>query len=92
METSNQRLERLKKTKAQLTARIQKMEAVEKTRERKRETRRKILIGAYFLEKAKQEGTVESLMATMENYVSRDVDKALFQSPPWKTEDTDKET
>lgn len=37
------------------------MEALEKVRERKKDTRRKILIGAYCLDKAHREGVLEEL-------------------------------
>ena len=44
------KIETLKQKKEQLNARIQKLEALQKSRERKRDTRRKILIGAYFMD------------------------------------------
>ena len=42
------KLDRLRIQKEKLEARIQKMESLEKTRERKKETRRKILVGSYY--------------------------------------------
>ena len=58
-------LETLKKRQEKLKQRIQKMEASEKTRERKRETRRKILIGSYYLDLARKNGQYEELVTYM---------------------------
>ncbi|HVT62766.1 MAG TPA: mobilization protein, partial [Legionellaceae bacterium] len=69
----------LKLKKERLHAQIQKLEASEKSRERKRDTRRKILIGSYFLDKAKEEGGITSLYQAMESYLKRETDKQLFQ-------------
>ena len=44
------KIETLKQKKEQLNSRIQKLEVLQKARERKRDTRRKILIGAYFMD------------------------------------------
>lgn len=68
----------LKKKRDQLNARIQKLEAAEKARERKRETRRKILVGAYFLDQAKQEGNLDTLYQTVLQSLKRESDKTLF--------------
>ena len=72
------KIELLKQKRAQLNARIQKLEAQQKLKDRKQETRRKILIGAYTLEQAKTNGTEETLYHEMLNYLKRDIDKALF--------------
>lgn len=61
MNEQNHKLEALKKKKEQLNAQIQKLESLEKVRERKHDTRRKILIGAYFIDKAHEEGGLSSL-------------------------------
>lgn len=71
-------LEKLKAQQKKLQARIQKMEALEKVRERKKDTRRKILIGAYCLDKAQREGTLEGLYQVVREYLSRESDKVLF--------------
>ena len=52
-------LDPLKEKQAQLNARIQRLEAAKKAKDCKRETRQKILIGAYCFEKAKSGGTFE---------------------------------
>ncbi|HAU2041529.1 TPA: mobilization protein, partial [Legionella pneumophila] len=58
MSEKQSRLDALKKKQEQLRAQIQKLESLEKSRERKRDTRRKILVGSYFIDKANQEGTL----------------------------------
>lgn len=73
------RLDALKKKQEQLRAQIQKLESLEKSRERKRDARRKILIGAYFLDKANQEGSLSLLYQRLDSYLKRDADRELFQ-------------
>lgn len=74
------KLDSLKKQREQLTARIQKLEAAEKAKARKEDTRRKILVGAYYLEQAKENNTEQSLYKTMHNYLTRESDKKLFDN------------
>lgn len=59
--TTIERLQNLKTQREILEAKIQKMEILTKAQHRKQDTRRKILIGAYFLEQAKQDSTIENL-------------------------------
>jgi hypothetical protein len=72
------KLDTLKKKKEQLNARIHKLESLHKTRERKRDTRRKILIGAYFIEKANEEGSLDALYQQLDGYLKRNSDRELF--------------
>ena len=72
------KLEALKKKKEQLNARIHKLESLQKARERKRDTRRKILIGAYFIDKAAEEGSLDSLFQQLDGYLKRNSDRELF--------------
>lgn len=77
------RLEKLKKQQEQLKARIQTLEAAEKTRERKKDVSRKILLGALVLEKLKQGDPVaERFKAELDGYLTRDHDRALFELAP----------
>lgn len=78
MNKSAERLEKLKTRKEQLEAQIQRLEAAEKTRERKRETRKKILVGAYYLEQAKETGQWEAIQQAMDGYLNRKIDRELF--------------
>lgn len=82
MNEKQSRLDALKKKQEQLRAQIQKLESLEKSRERKRDARRKILIGAYFLDKANQEGSLSLLYQQMDNYLKRNADRELFKLTP----------
>jgi large subunit ribosomal protein L7/L12 len=73
------RIEAMKKQRAQLDARIKKAEATAKTKARKRDTQRKILVGHYFIEQAKKDGTYSQLCQTMLDYLTRESDKKCFQ-------------
>ena len=79
MEKKISKIDALKIKRERLQAQIQKLEASEKSRERKQDTRRKILVGSYFIDKAKEEGGVESLYQLMGDYLKRESDKQLFQ-------------
>jgi hypothetical protein len=74
-------LERLKAQQAKLQARIQLMEARHKTSERKKDTRRKILIGAYYWEQAKEHHMQEDIKKIMDSYLTRNSDRQLFDLP-----------
>ncbi len=82
MENKPTRLETLKKQQDQLKAKIQALEASEFSRERKRETRRKILVGAYYVDKARSENKFDDLVQLMEGYLNRDSDRVLFNLAP----------
>ncbi len=75
-------LAKLKSQRDKLEARIQAIEAREKVKERKAETRRKILIGAYYWDKAKAEQQIEPLIQVMATYLTHDSDRQLFGLPP----------
>lgn len=72
------KLDKLKQKKQALDARIQKIEASHKARERKNDTRRKILIGSYYLDKANKENTFSEIKKLMDKYLTRDSDRKLF--------------
>jgi large subunit ribosomal protein L7/L12 len=75
---SDKTLERLKEKRQKLDARIQAAEARFKTTERKKDTRRKILIGSYYLDKAAKENNIAGLFLLMDTYLKREPDRALF--------------
>jgi hypothetical protein len=78
----NPRLEKLKLKQEQLKARIKQLEALEKTRQKKQDTRRKILIGAFFLERMEKDETFNSKTLTaLDKFLKRDIDRALFEFP-----------
>jgi len=74
-------LQNLKKKQEQLKAKIQAVEAREKTKSRKQDTHRKILVGAYFLDKAAKENTMEALRKELDGFLTRDSDRVLFDLP-----------
>ena len=76
------RLDKLQQKKKQLDAQIQKLHAAEKARQRKQETRRKFLVGAYYLQKARDEETMEILTKQMDSYLTRKIDRVLFDLKP----------
>lgn len=82
METKPSKLDSLKKQQEQLKAKIQALEASETSRERKRETRRKILVGAYYLDKMREENRFDEVVKLMDGYLSRDSDRVLFHLSP----------
>ena len=71
-------LENLIKKHSQLEARIQSLKAKESTQKRKNENRKKILAGAYILEKHEKAGTVKELVAELDNFLTRKNDRVLF--------------
>lgn len=70
--------ERLKQLKAQKLA----LEAKEKKRiaeqQRKEDTRKKILLGAYLLKKMENEANKEKILAELNEYLTEDRDRKLF--------------
>ena len=71
-------LEKLKAQREKLDARIQLAEARTKKSERKQDIRRKILIGSYYLDKARKEEKMHELKEQMDSYLSRESDRKLF--------------
>ncbi len=71
-------LERLKSQKAKLEARIHAVEARTKQSQRKQDTRRKILIGSYYFDKATKENKLDEIKHLMDKYLTRDSDRKLF--------------
>jgi hypothetical protein len=88
METQKKQnqLDRLKEQRNALNAKIQAAEARSRVSERKQDTRRKILIGAYYLDQAQQNPDQWSqLVKIMADYLTRDSDRRLFELPPITT-------
>jgi len=82
MDKKPTKLDSLKKKQEQLKAQIQALEASESARERKRETRRKILVGAFYLDKAREENRFEDIVKRMDDYLTREADRILFGLSP----------
>ena len=71
-------LDKLKQQRAKLDARIEAAEARRKTSERKKETQRKILVGAYYLDQARKNNRMQDLAKLMDVYLKRESDRLLF--------------
>lgn len=78
MNTKSKKLDVLKKKQAQLKAQIQNLEAAEKSREKKRDTRRKILVGAYYIDNAIKDDNFNDIARLMDSYLTRQSDRELF--------------
>jgi hypothetical protein len=61
-----------------LNARIQQKESRLKQSERKRETRKKILLGSYYLDSAIKENKIDDIKSLMDKYLKRNTDRILF--------------
>lgn len=72
------KVEKLREKQDVLKARIQLIENREKSKERKLETRKKILIGSYFLEKYQKDNEMKKLQDIMNEYLSRESDRKVF--------------
>ena len=79
--SNNDRLTKLKEKREQLSARIQLMENREKHKDRKKDTRKKILLGSYYLDIAEKNGTFVEVKKIMDNYLTREADRILFDLP-----------
>ena len=81
-----ERRRKLQEKQARIKAELQRLDARERETERKRDTRRKILLGA-LLQDIMDRGEVvttrrEIIMAKLERFLERDRDRALFDLPP----------
>lgn len=75
------KLEKLKMQQEKIKSKIQKVESLEKTREHKKDTRRKILIGSYFLDQALKEGNFDDIKTKLAEFLTRNSDRVLFDLP-----------
>jgi vacuolar-type H+-ATPase subunit D/Vma8 len=83
------KLKLLKDKHAALVARIKQEENKLRAKERKSDTRRKVLAGAAVLEWAKKDNEFSSrLMAELKSFLVRDDDRALFGLQPIPKERT----
>ena len=81
MSKNVKKLDGLKKQRAVLKARIEQMEAREKTLAKKQDVRRKILLGAFVLEEALKADKVAELYQKMDSFLVRNSDRVLFDLP-----------
>jgi large subunit ribosomal protein L7/L12 len=76
---SKENLQKLKEQREKLNSRIQATEARLKTTDRKKDTRRKILLGSYYLDEAQKENKMDDLKQIMDKYLKRNSDRLLFE-------------
>ncbi len=76
------RIERMKKQREELEARIRKAESLARHQERKDDTRRKILIGSYYLDQTVKQNTMTELVKAIDPFLIRAKDRELFGLQP----------
>ncbi len=75
--------ERAAERLARKTVKVQKYEAARKMRDRKLDTRRKIIAGALALEHMRYDGTFgAAFRELLDTYVTKDAERLLFGLPP----------
>ena len=68
-----------------IKARLAKEQALLRNEERKEETRRKILVGSFYLENSrKNPDDYKKLVERMDTFLTRDHDRKVFDLPPIK--------
>jgi hypothetical protein len=78
-----QRIEELEAAKLKIAARLQAEKARLRAEDRKRDSRRKIIVGAVALEHAKLHPEFAAeLMAILAKHVARPADRLLLELPP----------
>ena len=77
-------LERARLQLEQARARLQRLEARERSEERKRDTRRKVILGGALIELAARDADAAAMIARLVRGLSREPDRKAFEgwSPP----------
>ena len=75
------KIDKLKQQRKQLDARIQKLAALESTRGRKQDTRRKILVGSFYLDYVEKNNRMDELKQKLATFLTRNSDRILFGLP-----------
>jgi len=71
-------LKKLLEQQSRLEARIQQLKSQEQNQERKNETRRKMIAGAFILEKHRTENTMDELVKGLDVFLQNRKDRMLF--------------
>jgi len=78
-----ERLEKLEQRKQKILAEMERLRAQEVREQRKRDTRRKIIVGAMVLKLVDDgEWPKDRLMERLDGYLTRSNDRELFELPP----------
>ena len=75
-------LDSLKKKRDVINARIRLIQNREQSKERKNNTRRKILVGSFYLDQANKNNSFDDIVKLMDSYLTRDSDRKLFGLDP----------
>lgn len=82
MDKAAERLKKLEEQKREIERKMQTIRARQSATERKKDTRRKVLAGAFLLGKVeKGEFDKADFLRGMDGFLSRDIDRALFGLP-----------
>jgi len=82
IEAANERIAKLKQRRDQLTARLQRLQQVEKARQRKLRTRRLILIGSFFEARAAEDPELRArILRGLDGFLTKPRDRELFDLP-----------
>ena len=83
--TDEQRLQRLEETQTKVAAKVNAVKARLRSKERKADARRKIIVGAIALEHCKHDQEWSDwLWQVLKNEVTRPADRELLDLPPLK--------
>ena len=81
--SADERIAELEQQKQQIANRIARLRTIESTKERKRDTRRKILAGAWILARADQDqDTARRLKQGLDEFLTKPQDRMLFDLLP----------
>lgn len=90
--TRAEKLEELRRKESQIKAQIQQLKQRDQAEERRKDTRRKILIGGAVLAKIKRgEWNYQQLVSLLDSELKSDRDRALFDELNLKAVDARKE-
>ena len=82
-QSADERIAELEQQKQQIAKRVARRWTIELTKERKRDTRRKILAGACVLDRAdKDPVSARHLKEILDAFLTKSQDRALFDLPP----------
>ncbi len=82
MNKREDRIEKLEAKKQQIDAQIDKLKALNSEEKRKLDTRKKILLGSWVLNQIDNgEIAEEEVMAKMDKYLTRNIDRRVFDLP-----------
>ena len=89
---ATEKINKLRDKQKQIAEQIRREEARVRAKERKEETRRKILVGAYILDKATRDEQYHGwLQKSLDGFLTRPDDRALFGLPPLPSTETNEQ-